>query len=63
MLSEQLLSPGANVDEAETCFRQALDIARQQQATSLELCAAMSLARLWQSQGKGQKAYKLLASV
>jgi TOMM system kinase/cyclase fusion protein len=33
--------------EAERCFQQALDVARQQQAKSLELRAAMSLARLW----------------
>jgi predicted ATPase len=48
---------------AETCFHQALDVARRQQAKSLELRAAMSLARLWQSQGKHQAAYDLLASV
>ena len=49
--------------QAETCFHQALDIARQQHATSLELRAATSLARLWQSQGKGQDATDLLAPV
>src|SRR5437868_15384260 len=38
--------------EAETCFQHALDVARHQQAKSLELRAAMSLARLWQRQGK-----------
>src|SRR5207244_5011515 len=38
--------------EAETCFQRALDVARGQQAKSLELRAAMSLARLWQHQGK-----------
>jgi predicted ATPase/class 3 adenylate cyclase len=48
---------------AEACFHQALDIARHQQATSLELRAAISLARLWQSQGKRQEAYDLLALV
>ena len=49
--------------EAEACFQQALDIARRQQAKSLELRAATSLARLWQSQGKRQDAYDLLAPV
>jgi predicted ATPase len=49
--------------QAETCFHQALDIARHQQAKSLELRAATSLARLWQSQGKRQDAYDLLAPV
>ena len=38
--------------EAETCFHKALEIARGQQAKSLELRTAMSLARLWQRQGK-----------
>jgi predicted ATPase len=49
--------------EAETCFRQALDIARRQQAKSWELRATMSLARLWQQQGKRQDAYDLLAPI
>jgi predicted ATPase/class 3 adenylate cyclase len=47
----------------EVCFHQALDVARHQQAKSLELRAAMSLSRLWQSQGKRQEAYNLLAPV
>ena len=38
--------------EAEEHFHQALDIARRQQAKSLELRAAMSLARLWQQPGQ-----------
>ena len=49
--------------QAETCFHQALDVARQQQAKSFELRAATSLARLWQSQDKRQDAYDLLAPV
>jgi predicted ATPase len=49
--------------EAETCFRQALDVARQQQAKSWELRAAMSLSRLWQRQGKHAEARELLAPV
>ena len=48
--------------EAETCFRQALDSARRQQAKSLELRAATSLARLWQ-QGKRAEARALLAPI
>ncbi len=47
--------------EAEASFQQALEIARQQQAKSLELRAAMSLARLWQQQGKPVAARQLLA--
>jgi predicted ATPase len=49
--------------EADTCFRQALDIARRQQAKSLELRAAMSLSRLWQQQGKRTEAHELLAPI
>jgi predicted ATPase/class 3 adenylate cyclase len=49
--------------QAESCFQQALDIARQQQAKSLELRAATSLARLWQSQSKRQDAYDMLSPV
>ena len=48
---------------AETCFQQALEIARYQQAKSLELCASTSLARLWQEQGKKAEAHNLLAPV
>jgi predicted ATPase len=49
--------------EAETCFRQALDVARRQQAKSWELRAATSLSRLWQQQGKRAEAHTLLAEV
>jgi predicted ATPase len=49
--------------EVETCFYQAITIAQGQSAKSWELRAAMSLARLWQSQGKRQDAYDLLAPV
>jgi len=52
-----------NAIEAESCFQQALDVARHQQAKSLELRAATSLARLWQSQDKRQDATDLLAPV
>ena len=49
--------------EAATCFQQALNVARQQQAKSLELRAAMSLSRLWQRQGQRAAARELLADV
>jgi class 3 adenylate cyclase/predicted ATPase len=51
------------VVQAEACFQQALALARQQQAKSWELRAAMSLARLWQQQGKRAEACELLAPV
>jgi predicted ATPase len=49
--------------DAETCFQQALEVARRQQARSLELRAALSLARLWAEQGNPQAACELLAPV
>jgi predicted ATPase len=49
--------------EVEACFQRALDIARHQQAKSLELRAATSLARLWQQQGRRDDARQLLAEV
>jgi predicted ATPase len=48
---------------AEDSFARALEIAHRQGAKSLELRAATSLARLWQSQGKCQQAYDVLAPV
>jgi len=42
--------------EAEGCFLRAIEIAQRQQAKSLELRAVMSLARLWQRQGKHAEA-------
>jgi predicted ATPase len=50
-----------NASEAEACFQQALALARRQQTQSWELRAAMSLARLWQRQGKRAEARALLA--
>jgi len=49
--------------EAETSLHRAWQIARRQEAKSLELRAATSLARLWQQQGKQAEARTLLASV
>src|SRR5262249_58809430 len=53
----------ADAPQAQACFHAALDVARRQQAKSLELRAAMSLGRLWQQQGKRTEAYELLAPV
>jgi predicted ATPase len=49
--------------EAEVCFLKAIDIAQKQHAKSLELRASVSLARLWQTQGKQHEARTLLADV
>jgi class 3 adenylate cyclase/predicted ATPase len=58
-----LMGHGEKMVEAEECFWKALDIARRQQAKSLELRAAMSLSRLWQQQGKRDKARQILAEI
>ena len=60
-----LLQTGARHQEgeAEASLLQALAIARQQQAKSLELRAAMSLGRLWQRQGKPDVARDLLGPI
>ncbi|HEY7493212.1 MAG TPA: hypothetical protein VIH59_19130, partial [Candidatus Tectomicrobia bacterium] len=61
---ELLLMQGTpDTPQAEVCFQQALAVARGQQARSWELRTALSLARLWQRQGKRQDAYELLAPV
>jgi len=49
--------------DAEVCFHKALAISRGQHAKSLELRAAMSLARLWREQGKRNEARRLLEDV
>jgi class 3 adenylate cyclase/predicted ATPase len=51
------------IEEAEIWFRLALEMARRQQAKSLELRATISLSRLWQQQGKRDAAHELLADV
>jgi predicted ATPase len=58
-----LKSPEPDLARAEAYFESALAIARQQQAKSWELRAAMSMARLWRSQGKPQHAHELLAPI
>jgi predicted ATPase len=49
--------------DAEAWVHEALDLARRQQAKCWELRAAVSLARLWQQQGKRPEVYELLAPV
>ncbi len=58
-----LMSPDPDAAKAEAYFEQTLAVTRKQQAKSWELRAAMSLARLWRSQGKPQQARELLAPV
>jgi class 3 adenylate cyclase/tetratricopeptide (TPR) repeat protein len=49
-----------NGDAAEACFRQAIRVAQMQEAKSLELRAAMSLAALWAERAKSKDARRLL---
>ena len=58
-----LASPSPDAAKAEAHFEHALSVARQQQAKSWELRAAMSVARLWRDQGKLPQARELLAPV
>ena len=58
-----LLEPKPHAAKAEMYFERALTVARQQQAKSWELRAAMSMARLWRDQRKQQQARELLAPV
>ena len=58
-----LMSSEPEAAKAQAYFERALAVARQQQAKSWELRAAMSLARLWRDQGKPQQARQLLAPV
>jgi class 3 adenylate cyclase/predicted ATPase len=58
-----LAPPKPDAAQAEAYFERALAVARQQQAKSWELRAAMRLARLCRDQGKRQQGHDLLASV
>jgi serine/threonine protein kinase/tetratricopeptide (TPR) repeat protein len=60
---ELLLQSEAPQAEVEECFHQAIKVAQRQQAKSLELRAVMSLARLWQRQGKSAEARRMLAEI
>jgi predicted ATPase len=62
-LALDLRTQESDAPKAEACFARALAVARQQQAKSWELRAAMSMARLWRDQGKRDEARDLLAPV
>ena len=62
-LRAELLLVLSDQASAEEQLQKAVAIAREQSSKSLELRAAMSLARLWRSQGKVQQARELLAPV
>src|SRR5436305_13461072 len=50
-----LIASDAHAVQAESCFRQALDVAALQGAKALGLRAAISLARVLQQQGRGRR--------
>jgi len=60
---ELLLAASGAEAEAEACFQEALQISRAQSARSLELRAATSLARLWDTQDKAGQARQMLREI
>jgi class 3 adenylate cyclase/predicted ATPase len=59
-----LMRPGAvSNSEAKSCFRQAIEVARLQNAKSWELRATTSLARLLASEGRRDEARAMLAEI
>jgi predicted ATPase len=52
-----------SAESPEGCFLKAIEIARRQEGKSLELRATVSLARLWQQQGKKDQARHVLADI
>ncbi|MBO0722282.1 MAG: hypothetical protein J2P41_15760, partial [Blastocatellia bacterium] len=58
-----LAAEGPVCEEAESCFRQAIELARKQGAKSLELRAATSLSLLWLQQGRRAEARELISPV
>ena len=62
-LSGDLLVAMGDRAGAEASYHEALALAQQQSARLWELCAAMSLARLWRDEGKRSAAHALLAPI
>ena len=60
-MAGEIASPTPDAAKAASYFERALAVAREQQAKSWELRAAMSMARLWRDQGKRDEARELLA--
>jgi predicted ATPase len=59
----ELVSDNGDREVAADCFARSLRVAREQQARSLELRAALSLSRLWLQQGRSREAYELLGPI
>jgi predicted ATPase len=58
-----LMLPEPDEAKAEAYFERALAVARQRQAKSWELRAAMGMARLWRDRGNRDEARDLLAPI
>jgi tetratricopeptide (TPR) repeat protein len=58
-----LKSAAPDIDQAERRFQAAIDLARKREEKSLELRAAISLARLWQQQRRRREAHELLTGI
>jgi TOMM system kinase/cyclase fusion protein len=56
-------TPPFSLSSPQECFHKAIEVARRQQAKSLELRAAMSLSRLWGKQEKKEEARKMLSEI
>jgi len=59
----QLARSAADIDQAEASFRKAIDIAHGQDAKSWELRAAISIARMFQNQGRSEEGRQMLADI
>ena len=62
-LKGELLRLRSENKAAESCYQQAIEVARQLRARSLELRAAISLCRLWQTEGKTKEAIQTLSTI
>jgi adenylate cyclase len=56
-------STSKDEESPEGCFLKAIEVARRQEAKSLELRAVLSLSRLWQEQGKREEARQMLVGI
>lgn len=63
MRGAALLAIGAPSEQVEESFQQALTVSRRQGTRSLELRSSVSLARLWQGQGRHTDAHWLLSAI
>ena len=63
LLAQSAAASAAADPQAESCFQQAIEVARRQQARSWELRATTSLARLWRKQGRVDEARQMLAEI